>query len=122
MQASRYVLPVLRQWVWVLPIVIYWLASLHIYFASLALNHAYRRLETALPAVTEILLTVARYRGPFVAAVVLTVVTISCRIWCHKYYRECIIACLAVLSVYLSVSLFSYALPFICLCNAWMKW
>ena len=104
------------------PIAIIWLSAWSIYLASLAVNHSLREGGGVPSTPAALLISTSKIYGPYLAALLFTVLLIACRVRYPKYLRIIQAGSLSVMLLYASFALLAVMTLFICMCNAWQQW
>jgi glucan phosphoethanolaminetransferase (alkaline phosphatase superfamily) len=90
--------------------------------ASLAANH-YLREGGGVPATpAALLISTSRMYGPYLVALLFTLLHIGCRMKYPKYFRVIQVGTLSIMLLYASFAVLAMMTPFMCMCDAWQQW
>ncbi len=105
-----------------IPVALVWFSAFCIYMASLAANH-YLREGGGAPAVpAALLISTSRMYGPYLVALLFTLLFIVCRIKYPKNLYVIRVGTLSFMLLYASFALLAMMTLFICMCDAWRHW
>ena len=105
-----------------IPIALIWLSAWSIYLASLALNHYTRESGRALSAPAVLMINTSKMYGPYLAAILFTLLLIISQVTYRKYLHAIQVGLLCLMLLYACFAIMALMTPFMCLCDAWQQW
>ncbi len=105
-----------------IPVILVWFSAFCIYMASLAANHYLREGGGVPAAPAALLINSSRMYGPYLVALLFTVLLIAYRIKYPKGLRVIQVGTLSIMLLYASFAVLAMMTPFMCMCDAWQQW
>lgn len=105
-----------------IPVALIWLSAWSIYLASLALNHYTRESGRALSAPAVLMINTSKMYGPYLAAILFTLLLIISQATYRKYLHAIQVGLLCLMLLYASFAIMALMSSYMCLCDAWQQW